>query len=149
MGGIGSYALRGIRHEGVRQAAIDDISYELVWIEHPWIGHYGHGLYVADLLDEGANVLVPHLLRNQSIPEKTSINGHRRVERIKAGRNFHGLYLVHRLPCREEGTAQIQRRPAGGIMVLYHQILHLLGIHKRGGESMLLGFNIVIVLESV
>ena len=71
------------------------------------------------------------------------------MQGVEAGGNLHGLNLIYGLACGIEGTSQIQRRTAVGVVVLNYQILYLLGVYKRSGECMLLGLDIIVILKAV
>ena len=72
--GVHRDTLRSIRHEGVRQSAVDDGTNKLVGVQYTWINHYGHGLHITNLLDEGTQVLIGHLGRNQGVAQHTAVD---------------------------------------------------------------------------
>ena len=71
------------------------------------------------------------------------------MQRVQAGRDLHRLNLVDGLARGIEGAAEVQGRPAVGIVVLDDQVLHLLGVDEGCREGMLLGLNVCVVLEAV
>ena len=71
------------------------------------------------------------------------------MEGIQTGCHLHGLHLVNSLSCGVERTTQVEWWTSVGIVVLNHQILHLLGIYEGCREGVLLGLYIVVVLETV
>ena len=71
------------------------------------------------------------------------------MERIQTGGYLHGLNLIYSLAGCIERTAQLQWRTTVGISILANEILHFLGIDERSGESMLLGDNRIVILETI
>ena len=142
-------ALRGVGHEGVGQATVDHGADKLIRVQHTGIGHYGHRLHVAYLLDETAQVGVGHLGRDEGVAQQAAVDRHGGVKGVQAGGHLHRLYLVYRVARGVEGAAKVQRRTAVGVVVFYHQILHLLGIHKGGREGVLRRLYVVVVFKTV
>ena len=68
---------------------------------------------------------------------------------VQAGGHLHRLHLVYRVAGGVEGTAKVQRRTAVGVVVFYHQILHLLSVHKGGREGVLRRLYVVVVFKTV
>ena len=71
------------------------------------------------------------------------------MERIQTGGYLHGLYLVNCLTGSIEGTAEVEWGTAVGVVVLDDQILHLFCIHERSGKGVLLGLDVVVVVETI
>ena len=71
------------------------------------------------------------------------------MERVQTGGYLHGLNLIYSLAGSIERTAQLQWRTTVGISILANEILHFLGIYERSGESMLLGDNRIVILETI
>ena len=71
------------------------------------------------------------------------------MERVQTGGYLHGLNLIYSLAGCIERTAQLQWRTTVGISILANEILHFLGIYERSGESMLLGDNRIVILETI
>ena len=71
------------------------------------------------------------------------------MERVQTGGYLHGLNLIYSLAGCIERTAQLQWRASVGISILANEILHFLGIHERSGESMFLGDDGIVVLETI
>ena len=142
-------ALRGIGHEGIGQSLVDDGTDELVGVQHTRVGHYRHRLDIAYFLDERAQVLILHLCRDKCVAQHATVDAHGRVQRVQARRHLHRLHLVDRFAGGIERTTQVQRRTTVGVVVLYHQILCLLGIHEGSGKGVLLRLDVFVVLEAV
>ena len=149
LGGVHGDALRSVGHEGVRQTAVDDGTDELVGVEHARIGDDGHCLHITDLLDEGAQVFVGHLGRDEGVAQHAAVDGHRRVEWVETGGDLHGLYLIDGLARGVEGTAEVEWGTTVGVVVLDDEVLHLFGIHEGSGEGVALGLDVVVVVEAV
>ena len=71
------------------------------------------------------------------------------MERVQTGCHLHGLYLVNGLACGVERTSQVEWGTSVGIVVFNHQILHLLSIHERSCEGVLLSLDIVVIFKTV
>ena len=149
LGGIGSDTLGCVGHEGVGQAAVDDRADELIGVQDARIDDDGHRLDVADLLDEGTQILIGHFGRDEGVVQHAAIDGHGGVQRVQAGADLHLLDLIDGLAVAVQNTAQLQRRTAIGVVVLDAEILGLLGVDEGSGEGVLLGDDGVVVLKAV
>ena len=105
--------------------------------------------YVADLLDEAAQILVCHLSRDEGVIQHAAIDGHGSVQRVEAGADFHLFDLVHSLAVAVQHAAQLQRGTTIGVVILDAEVLGLLGVDKRSGKGVLLGDDGVVVLKAV
>ena len=97
LGGIGGDALGRVRHEGVGQAAVEHRADEVGGLQDAGVHHHGHGLDVAHLGDQAADVLVGHFGADEGVAQQAAIDGHGGVQRVEAGADLHLLDLVHRL----------------------------------------------------
>ena len=149
LGGIGGDALGRVGHERVGQAAVQHGVDEVGRLQHAGIDHHRHGLDVAHLGDQAADVLVSHLGADEGVAQQAAIDGHGGVQRVEAGAHLHLLDLVHRLAVGVHDAAQLQRGPAVGVLVLDDQVLGLLGVDEGGGEGVAVGNDGVVVLETV
>ena len=147
--GVHGNALRRVGHEGIGQSAIDECANKLIRIDDTRVCNDRHGLDVSNFLDEWADVFVVHLGGYQRIVEHATIERHGRVEGIQAGRYFHCLYLVDGFSRGVDNTSLVEWWTSVGVMVLDNKVLCLLGVDKRGGKRVLLGLDILVVLEAV
>ena len=71
------------------------------------------------------------------------------MEWVQTGGHLHRLHLVNGVAGGIESTAKVEWWTAVGVVVFDDKILHLFGIHEWGGEGVLLGLDIVVVVETV
>ena len=68
---------------------------------------------------------------------------------VQTGSNLHGLNLIYSLASGIERTTQVEWWTTIGIIVLDNQILYFFSVYERSCEGVLLGLNIVIVVEAI
>ena len=71
------------------------------------------------------------------------------MQRVEACGHLHGLHLINGVACGVECSTQFQWRTAIGVVVFDYEILHLLGVHERCRERVLLSLDVVVILEAV
>ena len=100
-------------------------------------------------MDKGTQILIGHLGRDKGVVEHAAVDTHGGVEWVQTGGDLHGLYLIYRFAGGIEGAAQIEWGTTIGVVVFDNEILHLLCIHEGRCEGVLLGLDIVVVVEAI
>ena len=125
-------ALRGVRQAGVGQTMLHEHVDELLGIDDLGVDDHGHALAVAQAFHERNELRVAHLVGDLRVTQEAAVHGKAGVQRVQAGRDLHGIGLVHGLAIREDHAALLERRAPVGEAILHHEIVHLLGVRKTG-----------------
>ncbi len=130
--GVGRDALRGVGQGLVHQALTGELVDEGLRVDDLGVDDHGQVLVVAEVVDQGGEVGVLHLLPDAVVAEQAAEDGEAGVKRVQAGGDLHGVGALGGLAVTEDDAALVQGRAAVGEGVLDDEVVAGLGVREAG-----------------